>query len=534
MIPFAAPVDDILFSLEQVARAGRLPDWDGDLVREIVTQFARFAEAEVAPADEAADQQGCRFQAGRVGMPAGLVAAYRVFAEQGWPALALPEAAGGQGMPAPVAGAVTEILAGASHAFQMVTGLVPGAARTIGLFGTPDQQARWLPRLASGDWLATMALTEPGAGSDLSGIRTRAGRDGAGWRVSGEKIFISGGDQDLTPRILHLVLARSGDAADGVKGLSLFLTPSHDEDGRRLPVSVTRIEEKLGLHGSPTCQMLFDAAPAELLGAAGGGLKAMFTMMNHARLDVALQGVAHAARAVQIARAYAATRCQGRIAGAAVTLDAHADVRRMLDEAEALAIGGRALAHLALVEMALDEHAPLVDFLTPLCKFACTEGGVAAAGLAMQVLGGYGYLREYRVEQLLRDARVTTIYEGANGIHATALATRLLRHAEGAAAAAFAALLAELPATRDPWIAARSRMLAADDPAAAADAFMRLTVEAALAVIWHRLAAVADRAPDPARLKALATRQAALHPIRLRHHADLVALALGQNPSLSR
>ncbi|HEY0274621.1 MAG TPA: acyl-CoA dehydrogenase family protein, partial [Paenirhodobacter sp.] len=402
MLPFQAPVEDILFSLDHIAGAARLPDWDADLIREIVQQFARFAEGQVAPVDEAADQAGCRFEQGRVTMPAGLVHAYQAYAEQGWPALTLPEEAGGQGLSGPVEGAVTEIFAGASHALQMVTGLVPGAARTIARFGTPEQQARWLPRLASGDWLATMALTEPGAGSDLSGLRMRATGE-PDWRLSGEKIFISGGDQDLTPRILHLVLARSGDTISGVRGLSLFLVPSHDDTGARLPVSVTRIEEKMGLHGSPTCQMLFDVAPAELLGTQGQGLNAMFTMMNHARLDVALEGVAHAARATHIATAYAAGRKQG---AAGALLNTHADVRRMLDEAEALTLGGRALTHLALVELELGTRPDLVDFLTPLCKFTCTEAGVAAANLGIQVLGGYGYLREYRVEQVLRDARV--------------------------------------------------------------------------------------------------------------------------------
>jgi len=530
MIPFSAPVDDILFTLEHVAQAGRMPHWDADLARDVIVQFARFAEGEIAPADEAADRDGCRLENGRVRMPAGLVAAYRRFAEQGWPALSLPEEAGGQAMSSALAGATTEILAGASHAFQMVVGLVPGAARTISLYGSDEQKARWLPRLASGDWLATMALTEPGAGSDLSGLRTRAERKAGHWRIAGEKIFISGGDQNLTSRILHLVLARSGEAAGGTRGLSLFLVPSHDELGRAQPVSVTRIEEKMGLHASPTCQMLFDHAPAELLGPEGDGLKAMFTMMNHARLDVALQGVAHAARASHIARAYAATRRQGRVGGAPAMLEAHPDVQRMLDDADALAIGGRALTYRVLVELELSERPGLVDILTPVCKFACTEAGVAAANLAIQVMGGYGYLREYRVEQALRDARITTIYEGANGIHALALATRLLKQADGAAARAFAEFLDPLPETRAIWETACKRMQAAPDPARAAHAFMLLTIEAAMAAVWQRLNEVAELAPDPARLTHLCARQTALHPIRLRHQADLVALALAGTP----
>lgn len=526
MTAFVAPTGDILFSLEHVARAGRLPDWDADLSREVIEQFAKLAEAEIAPADLAADLQGCRLQDGRVFMPEEMVAAYATFAEQGWPALSLPESAGGQAMPGPVGGAVTEIFAGASHALQMVAGLVPGAARTIQLFGTQDQQDRWLPRLASGEWLATMALTEPGAGSDLAGIRSRATLDGV-WRISGEKIFISGGDQDLTPRILHLVLARTGDAASGTRGLGLFIVPSHDDDGVRLPVSVTRIEEKMGLHGSPTCQMLFDAAPAELLGAEGEGLRAMFTMMNHARLDVSLQGVAHATRAAQIARDYAATRRQGRAPGydGMAPIAAHPDVARMLDEADALAIGGRALCYLAMVELDLEQDPDLVDFLTPVCKFHCTESGIAAANLGIQVLGGYGYLQEYRVEQCLRDARITAIYEGANGIHALTLAARLLRNADGRAADAFARFLGQ-GEVLEIWQAARQQMVQAPDPALAAHEFMLLTVEAALAVVWARIEAAADHAPDPAHLRHLAARLARRRPALLRHRAEMVAVAL--------
>ncbi|MCM2396640.1 acyl-CoA dehydrogenase family protein [Rhizobium sp. S95] len=530
MIPFEAPVEDILFSLQHVARAGRIPGWDDDLVQEVIRQFARLAEGVVAPADDAADREGCRLEDGRVHMPAGLVAAYASFAEQGWPGLSIPEEAGGQGMPAPVLGAVTEIFAGASHALQMIAGLVPGASRTLVDYGTPDQQERWLPRLASGDWLATMALTEPGAGSDLSGIRTRGEQRPEGWRVSGEKIFISGGDQDLTPRILHLVLARTQGAVGSTRGLSLFLVPSHDDAGTKLPVTVTRIEEKMGLHGSPTCQMLFDGAPAELLGNEGEGLKAMFTMMNHARLDVALQGVAHAARATRIATEYARGRRQGKIAGETgpALLASHPDVQRMLDEAEAIAIAGRALCHVALVELELQEAPELVDFLTPVCKFACTEGGVVAANLAIQVLGGYGYLREYRVEQILRDARITAIYEGANGIHALTLATRLLRHDGGSAANAFAQFVRSSGADFELsiWQKAREHMLAATDPTPADDAFMRLTVETAYAAIWRRLSAVADHAPVPARLRALAARQAIFGPSSLRHKAEIVSIAL--------
>jgi alkylation response protein AidB-like acyl-CoA dehydrogenase len=515
MTPFSAPVEDILFSLEHVAQARRLPGWDSHLVREIVQHFAQFAESEIAPLDEPGDVEGCRLENGRVRMPAGFIECYRAFAEQGWPSLTANEAHGGQGMPAPVQGAITEIFAGACHSLQMVVGLVPCAVQTLVDFGAKAQQDRFLPQLVSGKCLATMALTEPAAGSDLSGIRTRAARDDGRWRITGEKIFISGGDQDLSDGILHMVLARTGAAEPGTAGLSLLICPSHREDGSRNAVSVTRIEEKMGLHASPTCQMVFDGAAAELVGTEGAGLKAMFTMMNHARLDVALQGVAHAARAQHIARAYASERAQGRsAAGMPVTIDQHADVARMLRDQDALAIGGRALCHIALVALASGDAPDLVAFLTPVCKVLCTEAGIRSADLGIQVLGGYGYLREYRVEQTLRDARATSIYEGANGIHAMALATRSLRHREGAAAEAFAGFVRGVAegdrageALRDSlalWQEARQTVLALSDPGQVAHDFMELTGWVAFQAAWRVIASRAGHAADAGRLETLA------------------------------
>lgn len=420
MKPFEAPLGDILFSLDRVAQASDLPDWDADLAGEIGAHFAAFAQGEIAPLDEPGDMQGCRLENGRVLMPDGFGTAYAAYSEQGWPSLTAPEEFGGQGLGPLMLAITSEVFSGANHSLQMVTGLVPGAVRTLLRFGTPDQKARYIPPLGSGETLATMCLTEPEAGSDLSRVRCKATPEGSGWTISGEKIFISGGDQNMSDRILHLVLARTSD--DGVKGLSLFLCPCTRADGNRNSVVVTRIEEKMGLHASPTCQLAFDGAEAELIGAEGQGLMAMFTMMNHARLDVALQGVAHAARSYDIACAYAAERVQGRGPdGSAVTLDQHADVRRMLDQIDWLAVSGRGLAHLAFVTMESETAPDLVDFLTPVAKVYCTEAGIKAAELGMQVLGGYGYLREYRLEQTYRDARITSIYEGANGIHARML-----------------------------------------------------------------------------------------------------------------
>lgn len=370
--------------MRQVARADRLPGWDDELATEIVTHFASFAEERIAPLDAVGDAQGCRLENGRVRMPHGFAEVYAELAESGWQGLSLPEAHGGQGQSHLLQAAVSEILTGANHSLQMICCLVPGAAGVLERFGTDDQRARFLPLLAEGRWVSTMALTEPGAGSDLSSLRCRGRRDGDGWTITGEKVFISGGDQDLTEGILHLVLARSGDEA--IKGLSLFACPS-EVDGVRNAVNVTRIEEKMGLHAQPTCQLAFDGAKAELIGEEGGGLRAMFTMMNHARLDVALQGVGHAARAADIARRYAAERVQGRDgAGQPTTIDTHADVARMIETCEQLAIGARALCHLVLVEDALGSDPTFVDFMTPVCKYFATEAGVRAADLALSLI----------------------------------------------------------------------------------------------------------------------------------------------------
>jgi len=259
----------------------------------------------IAPLNAVGDRQGAQLENGRVRMPDGFAAAYADLAAGGWQGLTLPEAHGGMAASPLIAAGVSEIFSGANHAMQMVCNLVPGAAAVLLRDGTAAQQADWLPKLASGEALSTMCLTEPAAGSDLSAIRCKAVRAESAWQITGEKIFISGGDQDMSDTILHLVLARSGSA--GLGGLSLFLCP------KQPAVTITRIEDKMGLHASPTCQMAFDAAKAELIGAEGEGLGVMFTLMNHARIDVALQGVAHAARAALIARRYAMDRVQGRL-----------------------------------------------------------------------------------------------------------------------------------------------------------------------------------------------------------------------------
>ena len=506
MIPFTAPVDDILFSLNTIAGASDLDTWDAELSGEIVGHFAAFAEGRIAPLNETGDLQGCRLEDGAVRMPDGFRDAYAELAESGWQGLSAPEALGGMEQDHLVAAAVSEVFSGANHSMQMICNLVPGAIETLLRFGSEAQQQEWIPRLAAGEALSTMCLTEHGAGSDLSRIRTKEEQQGNAWSINGEKIFISGGDQDLSEDILHLVLARTGDKEDGIKGLSLFLCSKSDA-GKS--ISVPRIEEKLGLHASPTCHMVFDSTPAQLVGDEGDGLKAMFTVMNHARIDVALQGVAHAARAYAISDAYAQERRQGRKPdGSEATLADHADVRRMLDEQRALSLGARAMAHIALVEMEKGDRPELVEFLTPICKFFCSEAGIRAADLGIQILGGYGYLTEYGVSQTWRDARIASVYEGANGIHYHGLATRGLRAQGGAGADAFEALIAELSQDADVldllenWRKARAAVSAVQDPSGVAYDFAQCTAYLFYRAVWAKFAAVGDT-PEYARLSAV-------------------------------
>ena len=521
-------LEDSLWSLKFAGAAG-IPGWCEDTTRAIAEHFAAFAQARIAPLDGPGDLQGCRLVEGRVTLPDGFADTCRDLAEAGWLGLAAPEEFDGQGQGAAVQAVVSEIFSGACHSLQMIVGLVPGAIRLLRQAASPDQQARFIPELASGNWLATMCLTESDAGSDLSRIRTRALNTAQGWRISGEKIFISGGDQDASANILHLVLARTG--PEGTRGLSLFACPAILDDGQRNAVSVARIEEKMGLHGSPTCHMIFDNAEAELIGAPGQGLAAMFELMNHARLDVALQGVAHAAKAHAIARDYAAIRKQGRAPdGSAAVLAEHPDVARMLADMDRRTLAARALAHAALVALETGAH-DLTEFLTPMAKVAGSNAGIRVTETAMQVLGGYGYLHEYRLEQAYRDARICAIYEGANGIQALTLATRCLSHAGGAQARAFAEYIGQVAQAhpQSPVAQALADWDALCDhvgkaPAHMAEYLMQGSIALAELAFWQR---VSTDCRDDARLQALASdaRHHALHDLRSSlHFATLRAI----------
>jgi hypothetical protein len=523
MIDYRPPLDDILFCLEHGAEAARLPGWDADLVADVLRQAAVTVEREISPLDAPGDAEGARLEGGRARLPQAFLRAYGVWREGGWPGISIDESYGGMGLPHVLYGAVSEMLSGACVSYQMILSLGQGAMRAIVQHGSEEQKARLLPKLASGEWLATMCLTEPQAGSDLGLVRTLATpHDDGSWRISGAKIFTSGGDHDLTDTIVHLVLARTPGAPEGTKGLALFLCPAVLPDGRRNGVSVVRLEDKMGMHASPTCQMAFEAAEAEIVGAPGEGLARMFTMMNAERLDVAVQGVGLADVAGQRARAYAAERLQGRSNGEwPVALTRHADVQRMLLTQAALTLGCRAMTLRTAVDLELGTEPDLVAFMTPVCKAFATDAACQAADLGIQVHGGYGYLREYRAEQVFRDARITPIYEGTNGIQATTLTGRLLQANTGAAGCAFAADLARAAkraeaggctdaaeAVRrlgEAWQRARGTIAGPDGRAVA---FTRLSGLAALVAALARLEAGAaerqDRSPAADRARAAA------------------------------
>lgn len=542
MIDYSAPVDDILFALESAAGATRIPEWDSELTKDILASAGRFVSEAISPIDHAADAEGIRFENGRVALPRVFHKAFDQYRQGGWQSLAADVRYGGQGVSSVVASAFSEMMAGASIAFHMGVSLAQGAIRTLSVNADQETKDRWIPRLTSCEWLATMCLTEPQAGSDLSLIRTVANECNGGWKVDGTKIFISGGDQDYTGRVLHMVLARTTGAPPGLKGLSLFLVPSHLETGAANGVSVVRVEDKMGLHAAATCQIAFEDAHATMVGAPGEGLKRMFTLMNIQRLEVALQGVALAECASQRSLGYAANRRQGRhpLSGETVTISEHDDVRRMLMTQMALALGGRVMCYQALVDLELNRHSNFAEFMTPVCKSFCTDAAVEAANLAIQVHGGYGYLKEYRVEQILRDARITQIYEGTNGIHSVALATRLSRttryveafakHVEaavaeserqgkGPAARTLAAVLAH-------WRSATAAITRCERPESVARSYMLLTGLTAFGAAWARLETVAERAPDPCKLKELGWFVREFMLPETEHHARMVQVPL--------
>ena len=448
MADYQPDVQDALFLLEQVVGAGqslrRLPAFaevDEALTAQLLTEAGKFVAEVVAPLQQVGDRVGAQWKDGQVTMPPGFREAYQAFWQAGWPALAAAEEDGGQGLPCVFEAILYEWLSAANHGWTMAPGLLHGAYECIKHHASQPLKDQYLSQVATGQWLATMCLTEPHAGSDLGLATTKAMPQADGSHaLSGTKIFISGGEHDLTDNIVHLVLARLPDAPPGPKGLSLFLVPKFYPDGSRSAVHCERIEEKMGLHGSPTCVMRFEQARAWMVGEPGKGLNAMFIMMNSARLHVAMQGMGLLDAAWQKADAYARERRQmrapggGKVAGQADLIGEHPAVRRILDTQRAWIDGGRVLAYRTAVELDLAKQHPDADrraqaqrwcsLITPVLKSAWSEQGFAGASACLQVFGGHGYVSEWGIEQIVRDARVAMIYEGTNEIQAIDLLVR--------------------------------------------------------------------------------------------------------------
>jgi 3-(methylthio)propanoyl-CoA dehydrogenase len=456
---YHAPTQEQLFVLDHVvgiselAASERFSGADPDLVQAVVEGAGQFAEAEFAPLNTIGDRKGAAWVDGQVTMPPGFREAYRAYVDNGWGSIAAPADFGGQGLPVSLATVTQESLGSANMAFSLCSMLTVSAIESLLHHGSAEQQALYLPHLSSGHWTGTMNLTESQAGSDVGALRTMATPvDDGGFRIKGTKIFITFGDHDLTENIVHLVLARTPGAPAGTKGISLFLVPKYRLDADGQPgafndVRTVSIERKLGIHASPTCVLSFgenDDCIGHLIGAEGAGMRAMFTMMNNARLNVGLQGVQIAERASQQALAYARDRVQSARAGGdastAVAIIGHPDVRRMLLRSRALTQAIRALVYYAFGQLdraALGDEAAKrrLELLTPLAKAYGTDIGTEVASLNVQVHGGMGFIEETGAAQHYRDIRIAAIYEGTNGIQAADLIGRKLGLEKGATVA---------------------------------------------------------------------------------------------------
>ena len=451
-----------------------------ELIDAIGDEAARFCDGELAPLNRSGDEEGCTFEDGRVTAPAGFKAAYEKYVEGGWAGLCGEAEYGGQGLPDSLGLVLEHLMAAANPAWTMYPALSRGVVEALEHHGSPEQKRQFLPGLLSGVWTGTMCLTEPHAGSDVGLVRTRAEVQADGsYRISGTKIFISAGEHDLSENIVHLVLARTPEAPEGTRGISMFVVPKFDLDGSRNGVVCGGIEEKMGIHGNATCILNFDEARGYLVGEENQGMRNMFTMMNAARIVVGLQGVCQAESALKDATDYARERLQMRsLSGpkapdeAADPIIVHPDVRRMLLTQRAIVDGGRVMVYLTgqVADVAAerdDEEGQtakdLLDFLTPIVKGVLTELGFESVNHGLQIYGGHGFIRENGMEQRVRDTRITLLYEGTTGIQALDLLGRKILQTQGPGLKRFIAMMnalaEELEGSDDDFLAAIAPIL---------------------------------------------------------------------------
>ncbi|GIX18417.1 MAG: acyl-CoA dehydrogenase [Erythrobacter sp.] len=473
MPTYTAPTRDTRFVVNELldlASYGNLPGFENatpDVIDSVVNEAGKFCAEVLAPLNQIGDEHGCtRHEDGSVTTPPGFKEAYKAYVESGWGTLAQPEEFGGQGLPHVLAFVLEEYTATANQAFAMYPGLTNGAIAAILAKGSEEQKKTYVPRMVSGEWSGTMNLTEPHCGTDLGLIRTKAVPNGDGtYAITGTKIFISAGEHDLTSNIIHLVLAKTPGAPDSTKGISLFIVPKFllDENGnpgKRNAVTCGSIEKKMGIHGNATCLLNYDGATGYMVGEENKGLAAMFIMMNAARLGVGIQGYAQAEVAYQNAVRYALERRQGRALTGPADPEAkadpifvHPDVRRMLMDAKVFTEGMRALCLWGALQVDLTHKAPtaeerekadlLIGLMTPVIKGYGTDKGYEIATNMQQVYGGHGYVREWGMEQFVRDSRIAMIYEGTNGVQAMDLCGRKLPAGGGKAIQLFFAMIDE-------------------------------------------------------------------------------------------
>jgi len=470
MPTYKAPLREIHFVMHELLESEsfykRLPGFEDvtrDLMDAILKEAARFSEDVLAPLNRQGDEQGCSWDDGEVMTPDGFAAAYKQYVKNGWASLAADREHGGQGMPNLLGTIVNELAGTANWSWLMYPGLSHGAVKTIESHGDPDQQRKFLPKLITGEWTGTMCLTESQCGSDLGLLQTKAEpqKDGS-YILSGTKIFISAGEHDMAENIVHIVLARLPDAPAGTKGISLFIVPKYNVEndggiGSRNNVLCTSIEKKMGIHGSATCVLNFDEAKGFLIGPENKGLACMFTFINTSRIGTAIQGLAHAELSFQGALSYAKDRLAMRSLAGPVNADGpadpiivHPDIRRMLLTQKALSEGSRAFLYYLsqlgdLVDAGDEESArkanDLMALLTPIGKAFVTESGFEAANLGIQIYGGHGFIREWGMEQIVRDARIAMIYEGTTGIQALDLLGRKVLGSGGKLLVGFTTIL---------------------------------------------------------------------------------------------